>query len=152
MITHLELVSDSGAPLIDLQEAKEYLKISYDLEDQTITNLIERVINDMEGYMWASLQASVYKVYAEGFGNIPLSRGPVSAITSVQYYDESNTLQTLASGTYFLCKGVPDTLAREYNQTWPATYNRSDAVIVTYSTAPTVESKVKGRALRAIGY
>ena len=129
IVTHLERVSDSGVPLIDLGEAKEYLKVSYTSEDRLITSLIEQVINDMEAYMWASLQASVYKIYASDLGNIPLMRGPVDAITSVEYYDTSNTLQTLSASTYFLCKGVPDTLGREYNSTWPSSYRRE----ATYS-------------------
>ena len=149
----LDRISDSGIPLIDLQETKEYLKVTHDLENQTITNLIERVINDMEGFMWASLQASTYKVYTEGFGEcIYLRRGPVDSIDLVQYYDTNNDLQTLATAGYFLSRGVPDRMQLSTIISRPAVYSRSDAVIVTYSTNPNVESKVKQRALNAIGY
>lgn len=152
----VDRISDSGAPLISLDEAKEYLKITHDLDNRTITNLIERIINDMEGYMWISLQASTYKVYTDAAffrnGCIPIRRGPAATITSVEYYDETNTLQTLGASNYFVSRGVPDVILREYNVTWPTIYSRRDAVVVTYTTNPTVESKVKERALIALAY
>jgi hypothetical protein len=150
----IDRVSDSGTPLLDLQETKEYLKVKHSLEDQTITNLIERVINDMEGYMWTSLQSSVYKVYVDSWnrGCIHLRRGPVNAISEVKYYDETNSEQTLAANQYFLSRGVPDRFMKEYNVTLPPIYPRPDAIQIQYSTSPLVESKVKSRALKAIGF
>ncbi len=150
----VERVSDSGAPLVSLDEAKEYLKVTHSLEDRIIHDMIERVINDMEGYMWASLQSSQYKLYVSDWlnGCIAIRPGPVSTIDTVEYYDSENALQTLSSSTYFLAKGVPDRLMREYNSTWPPKFRRPDAIIVTYSTNPVVSSKVKGRVLKALGY
>lgn len=150
----IKRVSDNGAPLVDLAEAKLYMKVTHTKEDSVILNLVERVINDMEGYMYASLQSSTYKLLTECWwdGCIPITRGPVATISSVQYYDETNTLQTLAPSSYFLAEGVPDYLTRAYNVTWPTRYRRQDAVQVTYTTAPAVESKVKTRVLQAVAY
>lgn len=151
---HIERVSDSGVPLIDIAEAKEWLKVTHSLEDATILNLIERVINDFEGFSYSSLQASTYKVLTDSWnsGCIPLVRGPVSAISSVYYYSDTNVLTELTSAYYFLAAGTPDLLMRAYDYTWPSIYRRPDAVQVTYTTNPTVESKVKERVLHGVAY
>lgn len=151
---HLIRVSDSGSPLIDLTEAKLFLKVSHAQEDSLILDLIERTINDVEAFTYQSLQTSSYKLLVSSWmsGCIPISRGPASSVTSVQYYDESNAIQTLASTEYFLSQGCPDYLIRQYNKTWPSLYRRSDAVQITYSTTPEVESGIKTKVLQAVAY
>lgn len=150
----IKRVSDSGTPLIDIDEAKLYLKVTHTKEDSIILNLIERVINDMEGYMYASLQSSTYKLLTESWwdGCIPVTRGPVATISLVQYYDEANALKELGASNYFLAEGTPDFVTRAFNVTWPTIYRRQDAVQVTYTTNPVVESKVKSRLLQAVAY
>lgn len=146
-------VSTSGPPLLDLDETKEFLKVTHSLEDRTILNLIDRVVNDMEGFAWTSFRAATYKQYTGEFGDcIYIRRGPVASVTSIEYYDSANQLQTLSSDAYTVCRGVPDRIIREYGYSWPSIYDRSDAVIVTYTTNPTVPEKVKERALQAIAY
>lgn len=151
---HVIRVSDSGSPLIDLTEAKLFLKVSHTKEDSLIMDLIERTINDVEAFTYQSLQTSVYKLLVSHwmYGCIPISRGPVNAITEVKYYNESNSIQTLASTEYFLSQGCPDFLMRQYNKTWPSIFPRPDAIQITYSTTPDVESGIKTKVLQAVAY
>ena len=154
MMYHLIRVSDSGAPLVDLTEAKSFLKVSHSQEDSLILNLIERTINDVEAFTYQSLQTSSYKLLVSNWmsGCIPIQRGPVSSITLVQYYDEGNNIQTLASTEYFLSQGCPDYMMRQYNKTWPAIFGRADAIQITYTSSPLVESGIKSKILQAVAY
>jgi len=151
---HLIRVSDSGSPLVDLTEAKTFLKVSHSQEDNLILNLIERTINDVEAFTYQSLQTSTYKLLVSSWmdGCIPIQRGPVNAITEVKYYDDSNSLQTLASTEYFLSQGCPDYLIRQYNVSWPGIHRRADAVQITYTSTPEVESGIKTKVLQAVAY
>lgn len=145
--------SGSQGTYLSLDEVKTYLKVDNSADDTLITNLIAQVISHMEGYSWRSLVPSTYIVYTNEFGDyIPLRRGPVSGITLIQYYDTSNAIQTLDSGSYFLAIGQPDRVCLEYGYTWPTLFDRSDAIIVTYTTNPSIEESVKEDTLKAIGY
>lgn len=151
---HLIRVSDSGSPLVDLTATKLYLKVTHSKEDSLIMDLIERTINDVEQFTYQSLQTSVYKLLVSNWmdGCIPISRGPVDTIDLVRYYDESNVVRTMADTEYYLGKGCPDYLLRQFNKTWPSLFRRSDAVEITYSTSPNVESGIKTKVLQAIAY
>lgn len=66
---------------------------------------------------------------------------PVTAVSSVQYYDSTNSLQTFASSNYHL--DADDWTARivlAEGSSWPSVYDRPDAVQITfvagYSTVP----------------
>lgn len=63
---------------------------------------------------------------------IPLKRGPLQTVSSIQYYDMNNQSQTLASNqyayttpTYFPAKVEPVTF-------WPVAYPRPDAVTIQF--------------------
>lgn len=65
---------------------------------------------------------------------IALPRYPVSSITSITYYDTSNASQTFSSGSYRLQKLADNTSVVELNTnaSWPGSYDRSDALTVTF--------------------
>ena len=86
--------------------------------------------------------------------------GPVNSITSIQYYDDSNTLQTLSSSQYNFSVssgGANITLKPDYY--WPRLLAvRPDAVIITYSAGygsgpsslpPNVTAGILARIARA---
>lgn len=51
----------------------------------------------------------------------------------VQYYDENNTLRTLDPATYQVSSDAePARIDLVWGETWPITYERTDAVIITY--------------------
>ena len=61
-----------------------------------------------------------------------LPMGPVSSIESVQYYDGENVLQTLDPSAYFLAEGDVPQLRVARPEASPTTFDRPDAVLVTY--------------------
>lgn len=56
---------------------------------------------------------------------------PVTAITSITYYDSGNDSQTLSSSVYQL-DSARSQLRLAYLQDWPATTSRWDAATITY--------------------
>jgi len=56
---------------------------------------------------------------------------PVTAITSIVYYDSGNDSQTLSSSVYQL-DSARSQLRLAYSQDWPATTSRWDAATITY--------------------
>jgi uncharacterized phiE125 gp8 family phage protein len=63
---------------------------------------------------------------------IPLYRPPVQSVTSVKYYDQTGTLQTIDPATYTFEVGTPSRLAPKFGQTWPVVRPRPGAIEITY--------------------
>ena len=81
---------------------------------------------------------------------------PVSSVTSITYYDTTNTQQTFSASLYSL-----DTDRRRIwlnsNSAWPTTYDRWDAITVTYvagygANGAAVPQMFKQAMLLLIGY
>ena len=71
-------------------------------------------------------------VHAEEFEDeIELPKRPISSISSIQYYDLTNTLQTLSSSVYSLNPSERE-VERKWMQIWPPTIDRWDAIKITY--------------------
>lgn len=81
---------------------------------------------------------------------------PVTAISSITYYDGDNTLQTLSSSLYQL-DTADGRLKQSYLQTWPTSIDRWDAWQINYtagehSDSTTVPSIDKQAMLLYVGY
>jgi uncharacterized phiE125 gp8 family phage protein len=75
-----------------------------------------------------------------------LLKSPIHSITSIQYFDGSNTLQTLASSQYQL---HGDQIRLAYLVTLPATVSRWDAWQVTYKAGHSQDGQSVPEAARA---
>lgn len=64
---------------------------------------------------------------------------PVTAITSITYYDLSNVSQTLSSSAYQL-DTARSQLRLAYLQSWPSYIDRWDAVTITYTLGNDIDS------------
>lgn len=63
-----------------------------------------------------------------------LPRAPLQAVTGITYYDDSNTLQTLAPSAYLVdAVSEPGRVVPAIGTAWPSTANRPNAVQVTYT-------------------
>lgn len=74
-----------------------------------------------------------------GLCEMRFPHSPVSAITTVEYYDSGNSSQTLSSSVYQLDSGRSE-LRLAYNQQWPTSAARWDAVTITYVLGSHVDS------------
>lgn len=66
---------------------------------------------------------------------IPLMRGPLQSVQSVQYFDGTNALTTIASDQYRYATYAYQPSALEPVQYWPIAYPRPDAVQIIFSTS-----------------
>lgn len=58
---------------------------------------------------------------------------PLISLDSIQYYDQNNALQTLDPAKYQVSNDAePARIDLIWGETWPWTYERTDAVIITY--------------------
>jgi|MDTE01.1.fsa_nt_gb uncharacterized phiE125 gp8 family phage protein len=149
---HKTSVAPTAEP-VTLAELKEQLRIEISTtEDDTfLEGLIASSRQAVEALLGKVLidQTVVAKLNEfpkEEYFELPTP--PVSSVTSITYYDDDNAIQTLASADYSLndyCD--PQRIVRNTDVDWPTTYDRWDAITVTYqagyATASAVPASIK---------
>ena len=130
---------------ISLPEAREHLRIDGTFEDSYLEALIASATDHVEKYCGRSFTEQGLTLYLDAFADeMQLPRGPISAITGITYYDANNALQTLPTSVYDAdLISDPAVVALAFNQAWPTTYSRRNAVRIAYTTAATVPDAVK---------
>lgn len=127
-----------GVDAVSLDEAKTYMSIDHTDHDNLVLNLVAAAHRDVQEHCWHTLTDTTYKLFLNDFptnGIIPMYRGVVKSVTSLTYYDENNQEQTLVENTdFFLSAGglEPATIQFMEGVTVPETYDRDDAIIITY--------------------
>jgi len=130
-----EVVTPATAEPLTLSEAKKHLELS-DADTTHDEHLIDLIASARE--QWekdtdsVTMQQTLRVTFEEfGINSLVLPKRPVQSITSIQYYDSGNNLQTLATSVYNL-----DRMRRAVrlltDEVWPAQYNRWDAIQVDY--------------------
>lgn len=134
-ILYSKTTSDPAIEPITTTEAKLDLKIDTSDEDDLLTILIQAARETVENRIGRSLitQTRVIKMdYFPSSDTILLPYGPVLSVTHVKYYDDDETLQTLSTNDYWV--DVDSDIARIVVENyWPSTFDKPNAVIVTYS-------------------
>lgn len=91
---------------ISLAYTKQYLHIDEadTAHDETITRMLRAARDYFEGATNRSLTEITYKTYANTFTFrcFELRKKPIMEISSVEYYDTDEVLQTIAPADYFL--------------------------------------------------
>ncbi len=129
--------NDTAFLPVNINDVKSFLRIdeSSSEEDSLLLSLVKFAQNLVEQHTGTILTSQTYKMYLPYFPSHPLKFpvSKVSSITSIQYYDENNALQTLSSSVYELDnKRKINTLVLVDGESWPDEYNRANSVIVTY--------------------
>lgn len=157
----------SSAPAstpISLTEAKRHLRLGtpgaeadYTDEDSLLTMLVDAVTGHLDGYSGILGRALVTQTWTQDWNDWPLDLmrlplAPVSAITSITYYDTTNQSQTLSSANYSLLADDQSPAAVwAFNATLPAVYDREDAIRITfvagYGAASAVPAAIKAAML-----
>jgi uncharacterized phiE125 gp8 family phage protein len=136
---------------ITLAEAKAQLRVESDFSDDDtwITTAITVVREQVEALTNRALMPQSLELAIGEFEDVmQLPKPPFTSLTSIQYYDEDNSIQTLASSVYTLNDFVdPAEIALAYEQTWPTVYDRPDAIRIAFDTgyadAASVPASVK---------
>ena len=129
-------MTDIGEAPMTLAEAKRYLRIYHEEDDEDIPRLVNEAYGKVESRTGRMVRTFTGVLTMDSFpvdGPIVLPRPPLTEVVSVKYYDSSGTLQTLANcqaqtasipGLVYLPIGLP---------VWPITAERLDAVQITFT-------------------
>jgi len=121
---------------ITLAEAKAFLRVDSDFDDDNtyITSLISVATQVVEQYTRRRLITQTYNIFYDEFPPyIDLQIGEVASVTHIKYYDEDNTLQTLATDQYDVDTRVrPGRIYQSNTGDFPNTYERPNAIEVEF--------------------
>jgi uncharacterized phiE125 gp8 family phage protein len=143
---------------VSIEEAKAQLRLDDFVEDDLVEALIAAARSHLDGYSGILGRALITQTWRQTFPafdeplRLPLR--PVASVSSVTYYDANNASQTLSSAVYGLfADALGSYVALKPGQTFPTTYDRRDAVSVTFvcgeSEAP---AAIKQAMLLLIGH
>lgn len=138
----ITVTSKSSEGIVTLAEVRRYLRADSVVDDETITLAMlaagDYIAEKTGRDLFATTYAQTVNTFPVAWGyEIALARYPVRSISSVQYYDSSDVLQTLSAGQYTLVTDEPSYIEPVYNASWPATSGRNRSVVVAYITGHT---------------
>lgn len=129
----LTLVAPAAELPVSTRDMKAHLRVTGSEEDYLIESYTRAAVAALDG-MGELGRAIVSQSWAESFQtasrDVNLAMTPAQSITSVKYYDDSNTLQTANLSDFTLYKGDDWAFVRSDN--WPTGYDRPDAITVEY--------------------
>jgi len=125
---------------VSVSDAKAHLGVTHSNHDSLIEDLIWGAVKQFEKRANVALSSQNWKAFVDnGYAEFELWKYPITGISSIQYYDSDNALQTLSSGDYY---SNVNTGSLGWNPRpivifmtdIPSTYEREDAVIITINT------------------
>lgn len=138
-------------------EAKLHLKVSVSTDDDLIDDLISSAVAWVQEYTNRQLMPATWYYYADTLKNMDIQWCPVTAISSIKYYDTDNAQQTLSTDYYDTdINSDPARILESYGYNWPTTYDRPNAVTVEftagYADADSVPAPIKQAILLMVGH
>jgi len=162
------LVSEIGSELLTLSDIKTHLRLDGSDYDSILTPLIKTSRLIGEKITGRDFIEKEYKTYLDYFPNysygyydnynnyegIEIRKSKLLSITSIQYYDENNVLQTLSSSDYYITSEADySSIFLNKDKSFPNTYCRKQAVIITFKTSfPNFPQDLKQAMLSVCSY
>mgnify|MGYP001347854336 CR=1 FL=1 len=139
---------------VTLQEVKEYLRVEDSTDERTIRPLIETArrfaeehmgrilisttfqqfydsIDEMEDPLWEGVRQGPYLNYYKN--RLILAKGPVTSVTHVKTYNDSDVATTMASSKYYLDSArEPARLVLRTGETFPTALRVANAIEVQF--------------------
>ena len=152
-----KLVTGPSSEPITLAEAKLYLRVDDSTEDALITAIITAARRKFENDTYHYLMPQTWELYLNqneiNAEQISINKSDITAISSVKYYDQSNTQQTLSTNDYQTAiQGRPYSIQLT---TVPQVYNRLEAMVIRftlgYANAAAVPEDIKTAIKTLIG-
>lgn len=136
------LVTAPTTDAVTIEQAKKQCEIaeSDTAHDEHLYQLIDRARDEFEADCDLCIKSQTWRVYTDDMDDgMQLQKGPIQSITSIKYYDNTNTQQTLATSVYGF-DAANRKIRLKYDQVWPPFTSRWDAWEITYlcgySTVP----------------
>ena len=153
----------SAAPVLTLADAKLHTRLPADLtvEDVPVANWTRAATLQVEQDTSIELLPKTYDLVSDRFPPygcpIELPFGPLLAVTSVQYYDSADVLQTMAAADYKADTArIPGRIGRATNASWPTDLRSFQPaiirVIVGYASIGLVPEPLLQAVRLAIGW
>lgn len=102
-------------------------------EDDLLAAYRDTAVSWVEDVTGLQMLTATYEGYLDKFEtHIRIPRPPLQSITSITYFDANNTEQRLSTDDYYLDNAEKATPARVYIPEIPTTYNRPNAVKITF--------------------
>lgn len=153
-VSQTTLLTAATLKAVTLEQAKKHCEVGQDdtTHDDQLTLLIDVATDQFENDCDICLLTQTHRVYLEYWTDdeIYLPKRPIQSITSIKYYDDSNTQRTLSTDIYSL--NAPErSIELKLNQVWPSVVtDRWDGVEVTYVCGYTAADLVPASARHAI--
>lgn len=157
------LITPPAVPLLTLDEVRQHVKRDDDDDDAVLEGLIAVAMGRLDGPRSILGRCLVNQTVADSWSAfpigavLPVALAPIVSVVSISYYDADNAEQTFA-GEKFTAHNRPGGgyVRLIKNESWPATYERDDAVTVTYiagygAAAANVPAEIKHAAKMLIG-
>jgi len=131
-IAYSKVTTEPSSEPIVLADAKGRLRIDSDEENTDLNFLIQTTREIVEQRTNRSLITQSRTIRMDYFpfnDTIRLLNGPVSAVTSVKYYNDSEVLTTMSASDYWV-DTVGDRLI--VKNSWPSTFEMPNAVEIIY--------------------
>lgn len=146
---------------VSVAEIKAHTRVDEDAEDSLISGYIDAATGHFDGEGTLG-RAIISQSWAQWFGPTPgrvrLLMGPFIQLTSIEYFDSENTLQTASLGDFETwLDGDFVTLKPRENAQWPSGYARPDAFKVTYvagfgAAASDVPASIRHAIMMAVAH
>jgi len=150
----ISVVTEANDDAVSFSETVEYLRLDEQVDTRVIKNLILASTNFVENYTGRALINRTLKMSIDSIDeyDIPLHEGlrtgpdltlrkryielprpPVVSVSSVKYYDDSDTESTFASSKYYVdTVREPARIILRTGETFPTALRVGNAVEVTY--------------------
>lgn len=133
------LVSEIGSEPLTLNDIQTHLRLDGLDYVCILTPMIKtsRLIGEkITGRDFIEKEWRTYLDYFPTCEGIELRKSKLLSITSIQYYDENNVLQTLSSDDYYITQEADySSIFIKSDKSFPRTYCRKQAVIITFRTS-----------------
>ncbi len=132
---HVRRVAPTADP-VSIYDVKSSARIDVDDEDILIDEIIGRATKAVEEMSGRYLMAQTwdFKLYGlTGDEKVRLPGAPVQSIDSISYQDENDATQTLTVGDFYIFSDDDCAYVQPKGGTqWPNTYDRPDALTISY--------------------
>ena len=153
-----KLITGPATEPLTLAEAKLYLRVDSTSEDDLITALIKAARLQVENKTYRMLITQTWDLILDkkdlNESLIQIYKQPITAISSVKYYDVNNTEQTMSASDYQT--EVSSNPAKVQIITFPQIYDRLGAVTIRfvagYANAGAVPQDIKQAMYFLIGH
>ena len=151
------LITDAVSEILTLSDIKTFLRIDGSDYDTILTPFIKISRQIGEKITGRDFVEKEYKAFLDYFPScygIEIRKSKLKSITSIQYYDVNNILQTLSPNDYYFTNDSGySSIYINNDKSFPNTYNRKQAVIITFKVDyPNFPATLKQAMLSVCAY